>query len=425
MSTRGVRVTRPQGVRVAILDDAPYVAWNGRHHAVNATFHRFAAALLDVRDAGGRPVVGQVVLASPVREADREPETLPVDPRIRVVPTLPFDGISGYLRRAPVLALRNLPRLRQAFSDADVVLLRLPASNGLPAAALAVAMGRPRVAYVVGSVADVAAAQDRSGAGGLAARAVGLAYDGATRLAGLGAQRVVVGRLAPDGGIVSSLVVPDEIRMPPGEEPGRPGGQRRTFRLVYAGRLAAGKGVEDLFGAVAALVSGAAGPGLDVELDLLGDGPARPGLEREAARLGLASRVTFAGHIADRAVYLERMSRADLFVTASPAEGFPKTVLDAMAVALPVAAVPAGSLAGLALPGATPHGAAIAAIPAGDPAAIGDVIARLGTDQHETARLRAAGHAFVRAHTMPAEAERLVEVLQRAARRNGSPMRDW
>jgi hypothetical protein len=408
------QVATTRALRVAILDDAPYVSWHGRHHAVNATFHRFAGALLDVRDADGRPAVGQVVLAAPVREADREPGTLPVDPRIRVMPTLPFDGIAGYLRRAPVLATRNLPRLRRAFADADVILLRLPASNGLPAAALAVAMGRPRVAYVVGSVAGVAAGQDRPGAARVAARVVGLAYDAATRLAGAGAERVVVGRFDRDGGIVSSLVLPDEIRTPPAAHPDHP---ERTLQLVYAGRLVDGKGVEDLLASVARLVSGSRAGAADVELDILGDGPARPALEQEAARLGIAGQVSFAGHIADRAPYLDRLARADLFVTASPAEGFPKTVLDAMAVGLPVAAVPAGSLTGLAHPGATPQGAAIASIPAGDPAAIAGVIGRLHADAHEMARLRAAGHSLVRSHTMPAEAERLVAVLQRAAGR--------
>ena len=141
------------GIRVAILDDAPYLSWDGRVHAANATFHRFAAALLDVRDETGDTMVARLVLAVPVRPATAPPATLPVDPRIRIVATEPFDGIAGYLRRAPALiAARMLPRLRRALGGADVVLLRLPASNGLLGAALAVGLGIPRVAFVVGSV---------------------------------------------------------------------------------------------------------------------------------------------------------------------------------------------------------------------------------------------------------------------------------
>jgi hypothetical protein len=407
-------VSGVRGLRVAILDDAPYVAWDGRHHAVNATFHRFAAALLDVRDADGRARVERVVLAAPVRPAAVEPQTLPVDPRVRVQPTEPFDGIAGYLRRAPLLVLRNLPRLRAAFAGSDVVLLRVPASNGPAAAVLAVAMGRPRVTYVVGSVADVAAGQGRAGVAFLGARGIGLAYDAASWLAGVGASRVDVGRLDPAGGIVSSLVLPGELRAVPDSMDLATG---RPLRLVYAGRLAPGKGVETLLATVALVVREAA-PGTEgVELDLVGDGPARQDLEWEAARLGIASRVTFAGHVADRASYLDRLARADIFVSASPAEGFPKSVLDAMAVSLPVVAVPAGNLAALADEGATPEGPAIAAIPAGDPGGIADRIRLLQSDPGEVRRLRAAGLAFARAHTMPAEAERLVEVLERAARR--------
>ncbi|MDQ1324374.1 MAG: hypothetical protein QG587_1710 [Chloroflexota bacterium] len=426
MSTRE-RAVRAPGLRVAILDDAPYVTWHGRHHAVNATFHSFAAALLDVRDAEGRPAVGQVVLAAPVREADREPGTLPVDPRIRVAPTLPFDGIAGYLRRAPILVAHNAPRLRRAFAGADVVLLRLPASNGLLGATVAVGLGIPRVAFVVGSVADVVVGQGRPGVPGLAARLVGAKYDAASRLAGTGAVTVVVGEHPVRGGTLSSLVMPSEIR-DRGDAPWP--AAPPVLRLVYAGRLASGKGLEHLLGAVAMLAPTPAGvdhpmgPGarLDVRLDLVGDGPETASLASRAAGLGIADRVRFVGFVADREPYLRTLEAADVFVSASPAEGFPKAVLDAMAAGIPVIAVPAGQLAGLAAESATPNGAAILPAAAGDAAALARAVRTLVDDLPQALRLRAAGTSFVSEHTMPAEAARLAAILRQAAGRR-SPAR--
>ncbi|HYO41649.1 MAG TPA: glycosyltransferase [Candidatus Limnocylindrales bacterium] len=403
-----------RGLRVVIVDDAPYVSWQGRVHAVNATFHRFAAALLDVREADGAPAVERVVLAAPVRPAVTAPPTLPVDARVRVVATEPFDGIAGYLRHAPRMTATNLPRLRAAVAGADVALLRLPASNGLLAAFVSAARGIPRVAYVVGSVRDVVAGQERHGAGGLAARAAGAWYDAATRIAGIRATRIVVGADPAAGGIVSSLVLPSEIRDRQGEPwPAGPG----VLRLVYAGRLAPGKGLEDLLAAVALQ---AAGDGPEIRLDLVGDGPEAAALASRAAALGIGHRVRFLGHVAEREPYLRLLAAADLFVTASPAEGFPKAVLDAMAAGLPVIAVPAGRLADLAADGATAHGAAILPVRAGDPRSLADAVGRLAADPGWAMRLRAAGTAFASSHTLPAEAARLAAALRGAAGRGRS-----
>ncbi len=410
------------GIRVTILDDAPYLSWDGRIHAANATFHRFAAALLDARDETGDRMVASLVMAVPVRPATEPPATLPLDPRIRVVATEPFDGIAGYLRRAPILFVRNVPRLRRALGGTDVALLRLPASNGLLGATLAVGLGIPRVAFVVGSVADVVAGQGRPGVPGLAASLVGAAYDAAARLAGAGAVTVVVGEHPARDGILSSLVMPSEIR-DRGEAswPAAP----PVLRLAYAGRLASGKGLEHLLEAVAMLApssaggDGLAGPGADlhVRLDLVGDGPAAAALASRAAALGIGDRVSFVGYIADREPYLRALEAADLFISASPAEGFPKAVLDAMAAGIPVIAVPAGQLVELAGERATPHGAAILPVAAGDADALARAVRTLVDDPARALRLRAGGTAFARAHTMPAEATRLAAILRREAGR--------
>src|SRR6185503_8518515 len=184
------------GIRVVVIDDNPHVRWEGRVYPVNATFHRFLAGVLDVP---GSPV-STIVHCVPLRDASSAPRTLPLDPRLEVVGTAPFDGIAGYLRHALALMRANTPLLRRAIASADLVWIKVPASNGLLAAWLAWRAGVPRFGYVAGSARDVA----RGRGLGLGAQDVGLAYDVAGRVAG-GRHRIVVGRgLVDGGGIVTS-----------------------------------------------------------------------------------------------------------------------------------------------------------------------------------------------------------------------------
>lgn len=399
------------GIRLVVVDDNPHVRWEGAVHPQNATFEHFAAGLLDLP---GQPVE-RLVACLPVAPGSSPPRSRALDPRIEIVATEPFEGIGGFLRRAVSIARANAPRLRAAIAGADLVWLKVPASNAPLAAWLARSTGRRRCIWVAGSAAAVAAARF-SGPARIGAVAVGAGYDLAGRLAGLGGLRIVVGEdlVRPDGspgeGLVASLVEPDELRPARAAEAGagavgetaagdadRLGSARRPLRLVYAGRLALGKGLETLFEAVARLAAGR----LAVELDLVGDGPLRPTLEARARALGIAGLVAFAGYLGERRPYLERLARADLFVHPSAAEGFPKVVLDAMAVGLPVVAVPAGQLAPLAgagiLEGVSPSAADLAG-----------ALRALAGDALRRASLSVAGSGFVARHTRPAEAARLV-----------------
>jgi hypothetical protein len=323
------------GIRVVVVDDNPHVRWEGRVYPVNATFHRFLAGVLDVP---GAPVAS-IVHCVPLRDASVAPVTLPLDPRLEVVGTAPFDGIGGYLRHSPRLVRRNARTLRPVIRTADLIWIKVPASNAPLAGWLAWRAGVPRFGYVAGSALAVA----RGRGLGLGAQAVGLAYDLLGRVAG-GRHRVVVGRgLVEGGGIVTSLVEPEEIRdVSAAPWPAIPW----RLRLAWAGRLAEGKGLEVLLDALAILVRGES-EGHRTELVLIGGGPARAALEARAASLGIADRIHWLGYIADRAVYMDALASCDLFVFPSPAEGFPKVILDAMAAGLPVVATRSGELADL------------------------------------------------------------------------------
>lgn len=390
------------GIRLVVVDDNPHQTWEGRTYPVNATFHRFLAAVLDVP---GAPV-SQIVHCVPLRPADGEPATLRLDPRLDVVGTVPFDGIEGFLRHARAISRRNASILGPAIRSADLAWLKVPASNAALAASLARRAGVPRFVWVAGRALDVVRGQRRGRASTLAALATAAGYDTTGRIVGIGGDRLVVGEHLLDGsGIVATLVEPDELRDITTRASPFPRLAWRP-RLAWAGRLAAGKGLETLVDGLARLAA-ADGDRRRVELVLVGDGPLRSLLEAHAQHREVADRIHWLGYVGDRSAYMDALDACDLFVFPSPAEGFPKVVLDAMALGLPVLASPSGALAELSEAGV------VRAVAPDDPAALARAIDRLLGDATAAAGLRAAGRAFAEAHTRPAEAQRLVERWRR------------
>lgn len=121
--------------------------------------------------------------------------------------------------------------------------------------------------------------------------------------------------------------------------------------LLTVGRLAVQKDQATLLDALARLKD------RRWRLTIVGDGPLRADLERQAGSLGLASRITFAGFVDP----LPHYASADLFVLPSRWEGFPAVALEALAAGLPVVATDCAPgltalLADLPLPRATPVG---------------------------------------------------------------------
>jgi glycosyltransferase involved in cell wall biosynthesis len=378
------------GIRVLVVDDNPHVRWRGQVYPVNATFHRFLAAFLDLP---GGPVES-IAHAVPLRELPDDapaPMTLPLDPRIRTVATAPFDGIAGFLRHAPAIVRANRPILDREVGQADLVWIKVPASNAALAAGLAVRRGVPRFVWVAGTARHVASARF-SGPSKAAAMLVGGAYDLIGRLAGIGGARIIVGRSLIHGpGVVTSPVDPQEIRDADRPWPRKAG----QLTIAWAGRLAEGKGLETVLAALAAT------PHL-VSLDVLGEGPDRAKLVARAADLGVANRVNWRGYVADRREYLSILAKGDIFAFPSAAEGFPKVVLDAFAAGLPVIASPVGALTELGAAGI------VELVRASDAQALAVAVRSLSAQPRRAVRLRASGVTFAAAHTRHAEAGRLV-----------------
>jgi glycosyltransferase involved in cell wall biosynthesis len=87
-------------------------------------------------------------------------------------------------------------------------------------------------------------------------------------------------------------------------------------------------------------------------LVIIGDGAERGALEREAEALGLADRVTFAGHLSEPA---RAYSGFDLFALSSDTEQMPLSVLEAMAAGRAVVTTAVGDVAAMLAPDNLPY----------------------------------------------------------------------
>jgi glycosyltransferase involved in cell wall biosynthesis len=161
---------------------------------------------------------------------------------------------------------------------------------------------------------------------------------------------------SPNLARLSELIDPFPVRIiPNGVDadyflPGssRERGGRQLFRILFVGRLQAQKNVALLLRAIAGMRSEAA----TWHLDVVGDGPERVELERQAGALGLSDDVTWHGwRSKEETAGLYRNS--DCFVNPSIYEGMPNTVLEAMASGLPVIASDVGGNNDLVIPGET------------------------------------------------------------------------
>lgn len=120
---------------------------------------------------------------------------------------------------------------------------------------------------------------------------------------------------------------------------GRATAQGKREGGVMIGTVAAlrpEKNLGRLLQAFAALPAGS-----NALLTIVGDGPERQALEGRAVELGIADRVTFAGHC-DRPE--EALSGFDIFALSSDTEQMPISLVEAMAAGLPVAAVDVGDV---------------------------------------------------------------------------------
>lgn len=159
----------------------------------------------------------------------------------------------------------------------------------------------------------------------------------------------------------------------------------RGTRVLFVGRLEPVKGVPLLVEAIA--VVSRTKP--EVELDIVGDGSDRAGLEAQAERLGIAARVRVLGFRSQSEVR-DLLRRADVFALPSFAEGVPMVLMEAMAAGVPVVAT---RIAGV--PELVEDGVAGFLVAPGDVSTLAEKIALLLEDAEMRNRFGAAGRSKV------------------------------
>jgi glycosyltransferase involved in cell wall biosynthesis len=168
---------------------------------------------------------------------------------------------------------------------------------------------------------------------------------------------------------------------------GRAAGEATEFslplRILFVGRVERMKGMERVLEIATELVA----KGIDVGIDIAGDGPERAEYERRFAAAGLAGRVVFHGWVA-RPDLSRLYGGAHVLLLPSGSEGWPKVVSEAMAYgAVPVV----GAVSGI--PDFLEETGAGAAVPPLDVAGYVAAIAGFAEDPAAWGRARDAGLA--------------------------------
>ena len=109
--------------------------------------------------------------------------------------------------------------------------------------------------------------------------------------------------------------------------------------IIFVGALRPVKGVRYLIEAMKVIID----ENRTTKLFIIGDGVERESLERLVEKLGLGDHVNFIGKVPNERVP-EYMIASDVFVLPSLSEGFPVTILEAMASGLPIVATNVGGL---------------------------------------------------------------------------------
>jgi glycosyltransferase involved in cell wall biosynthesis len=145
--------------------------------------------------------------------------------------------------------------------------------------------------------------------------------------------------------------------------------------------LRPGKGIETLIDALPALRR----EHPDVQVVVAGEGSDRPVLERRADERGVLEALHMIGAVDGS---MPVLAGADVFVSASWAESFPYSVLEAMAAAVPVVATDVGGTTE-----AVEHGSTGLVVPARDPERLASALGELLRDRGRAREMGAAGRA--------------------------------
>lgn len=139
---------------------------------------------------------------------------------------------------------------------------------------------------------------------------------------------------------------------------------------------------------------------------IAGEGPLRPKIERVISELGLTQVVTLLGQRPDVPNLLQT---ADLYASSSWTEGLGTSILEALAVGLPIVASDAGGIKEMVIHGKTGY-----LVPNRDPEALGNAIASNLENRTEALKMAETGVQHINANFLPKHmVDGMIEVYEK------------
>jgi glycosyltransferase involved in cell wall biosynthesis len=360
-----VRELRAAGVEARVLCPTPYAP-------------RVLWSVPRLRERGQRPLAAQI-------------EDVPVAyPRVVAIPRKVLFARAGDLYYAGLRPF--VPALRRR--GCDLIHAHPAFPDGAAAVRLAHDLGVPLVITVHGADAH----HSLAGGGAVAARTIATLRAAAAVVT---VSAVLAERLADAVPAERLYVIPNGVSGADGQV--KPADLLPGRRLIVSvGRLAPGKGHEQVLAALA-LLGDAYG---DVHYAVAGTGPLARQLARRADELGLGARVHWLGHLPQGEAFA-LMARADVFALPSSPEGFGLVHAEAMRQGTPTIACagegPASFIA---------DGTSGLLVPSGNVAALAATVARLLDDPVAAGKIGAAGQRAVAALTWAENARRQLDVYR-------------
>lgn len=253
-----------------------------------------------------------------------------------------FGGRAAVFSSAAMLfpSRHQFAQLVTLASPADLLFAEVPSLEGLLVWRLARRLARPYVIEMRGEgILNAAYMRARIGIAGRAAnRVIRFGFELVRRDA-IGA--LFVGeelrkRYAPSGAVTA---VASSVRLPPNTPRPPRLHEAPAKAFLFIGHLEKIKSVHVILSALEQ-IAGQLPP--DWRLDIIGDGPERHALATQAQAAGISTHVHFHGRVAWGADLFRFYEAADLLVMASLTEGNSRTLLEAMAFALPALSTAVG-----------------------------------------------------------------------------------
>lgn len=178
---------------------------------------------------------------------------------------------------------------------------------------------------------------------------------------------------------------------------------RSRPRILSVGRLSPEKGQLVLLQACRQL----ADKGMEFDLTFVGGGPFESSIRSEVDRLSLTDRVRLTGELPADKVRQE-LERSDVFCLSSFSEGLPISIMEAMAVGVPVVTTSIGGIPELAV-----HDETALTVPPANADALSDALVRLLRDAALGQRLATAARSRVeRMHNLDTSARTMLELFR-------------